>query len=233
MSYVKTKGIILQSFDSKEKDRIAVVLTDNFGKINVKFRSVKSSLSKRSGYTDDLTILEMMLYKNLNSFTATDVQIIDSFINIKSNLNNYYVLVYLKELPIVFLEYEQKESAVFDLVQQTLLALENHANADHTLLLFIFKFLTLVGLQISFDIGNNELIYFSPAKGGFNVENGLPVKSDIYKEMKHIASSDFGCELKEDLFREILKLLNIYISYHAESKHFAEFIENLRKINVR
>ncbi|MGC9125812.1 MAG: DNA repair protein RecO, partial [Caldisericaceae bacterium] len=104
MSYVKSKGIILQSYDSKEKDRISVVLTEALGKINVKFKSVKSSLSKRSGYTDDLTLLDMMIYKHFNSFTATDVEVINAFTNAKSNLDNYYALLYIKELPTIFLE---------------------------------------------------------------------------------------------------------------------------------
>jgi recombinational DNA repair protein (RecF pathway) len=147
-------------------------------------------------------------------------------------MSNYNALLYLKELPTVFLENGQKELLLFELVGETLIALDHNYDPSFTLLQFIFKFLTIAGLQINFGVAGNETIYFSPEEGGFNNNKGLPIRSDIYIEMRRISESDSYGTVNDRLSGEILNLLNLYISYHAESKHFADFIENLQKINA-
>ncbi len=232
MSYLKVKGIVLLSFDSKEKDRVSVVLTNNVGKIRVKFRSVKSSTSRRSGYTDDFTMTNILLYKKIDNFIATDLQIVDSFLDVKSILTNYFALSYIRELLILFLPYEQAEGNVFELVYDVLLALRFYSEPEQALLVFIFKFLIQIGIPISFIQDEYSRVYFSAERGGFNCKRGILVSEKIYKEMKEISESGFDKINKKEYFKEIMKLLNLFISYHSDSTKFIDFVENLQKINV-
>ncbi|MGC9125707.1 MAG: hypothetical protein ACP5GW_06270, partial [Caldisericaceae bacterium] len=126
----------------------------------------------------------------------------------------------------------QKENLLLELVEESMFALNEGSDPSFTLLKFVFQFLRIVGLGVRFDIGNEEAVYFSSEEGGFNTSKGIAVSESIYNEMKRIDSASSYSFCDKSMAESILDLLNSYIIYHSESKHFVDFVDNLKKINV-
>jgi len=63
MSYISVDAITINSIDAQDRDRYVLLFTDKFGKLNVKFKSVRSANSRRVGLTQDFTLERILLYK--------------------------------------------------------------------------------------------------------------------------------------------------------------------------
>lgn len=231
MGYVKLLAITLGEYETLDKSKNIISLTDKLGKINIKFKSAKSNSSKRSGYTYDFVLEKILLYKKNERYIATEVELIDAFENAKSTLDKIRCLLYMKELIIIFLGEEQSEEEIFNLLRVSLDLLNKGANEMNVLLYFIFNFYKFIGLPITPPQTESEQIFFSPEKGGFNETKGLPVKKEVANQIEKFYSLNI-IELQnyDNLyFNEIMKLLNIYALFHGNSNHLREFIQTLEK----
>lgn len=233
MGYVKLLAITLGEYETLDKSKNIISLTDKLGRIKIKFKSAKSNSSKRSGYTYDFVLEKILLYKKNERYIATEVELIDAFENAKSTLDKIRCLLYMKELIIIFLGEGQGEEEIFNLLRVSLDLLNKGANEMNILLYFIFNFYKFIGLPITPPQTEYEQIFFSPEKGGFNGTIGLPVKKEVANQIEKFYSLNI-IELQnyDNLyFNEIMKLLNIYALFHGNSNHLREFIQTLDKSN--
>ncbi len=231
MGYVKLLAITLGEYETIDKSKNIILLTDKRGKIKVKFKSAKSNSSKRSGYTYDFVLEKILVYKKNERYIATEVELIDAFENAKSTLEKIRCLLYMKELIIIFLGDEQSEEEIFDLLRVSLDLVNKGANELSILLYFIFNFYKFIGLPITPPPRKYEQIFFSPEKGGFNEIKGFPVKKEVAKQIEKFYSLNI-MELQnyDNLyFDEIMKLVNMYAIFHGNSNHLREFMDTFEK----
>jgi|GEM_PF-869583 len=228
MGYISVSGITLGSFESNTKDKSVIVLTDKIGKLRVRFKAVKSASSKRSGYAYDFVFEKILLYKKQDFYTATEARLINSFNGAKSSFKKANILNYFRELLIILLPYEQPDYNVFKLFLNTLTLLNNEANENLVLCYFTFNLLSFLGYPIKLPVNKNATIFFSPEKGGFNNESGIVVNMGIVKEIEKFLSLNIIKEPKYEIkhFDEILRLLNLFVGYHADSSHLNDFLDN-------
>ncbi len=231
MGYVALKGIVISAQSYREKDRILTIFSDQMGKIRAKIRSVRSANSKRSGLSDEFLYEKFLLYRKGNFFTITETELISAFLDAKAQIDNYLAFLYIKELVLLFIPYEQEDMRIFNLILNTLEFLKNRDVSKVATVYFVLHFLRFWGnpvktLQITADD-----VFFSAKEGGFNTEEGTKVNKAIMEQV-----SDFYEKNIEDINKTgneiaILRLLNEFIYYHTESKHFLKFLETIRKID--
>lgn len=235
MGYISVSGLTIASFDTKDADRYVLMLTDKLGKINIKFKSVRTSTSKRSGYTDPFVFEKLQLYKKGKTYIATEVEMLKNFEKAKYNLSKIWVLLYIKELISLLLPYEEENVQILNLTLETLDFLDSTENEydELTLLYFIFHLLKFIGTPIKFLLGTNNSIFFSIENDGFNLQSGFPVKKEVYSEAFLISNMNHPTPFKITQGKQILDLLNYYIVNKFELEEYQKFLESIKNVNVR
>ncbi len=231
MGYISIEGITISSYPHKEKDRVVIIFSEQLGKIQAQMRSVRSSNSKRSGLSDEFIYEKILLYKKNNWFTATDVTLIDAFVEAKSNIDNYKVFSYIRELVILLTPFEQPDKRIFDLILDTIKMLELTNAPDTVLVAFILHFLKYIGFPVQLPNKIKDSHYFLPESGGFNNFKGITVEQAVVKEIVFLANTPIKNINPVDSTKIILRLLNNFIVYHADSGHFIKFLETIQKLS--
>ncbi len=234
MGYVPLKGIIISSEPYREKDKILVIFTDKLGKIRAKIRSVRSGNSKRSGFADDFLYEELLLYKKGGYYSITEAKLLSAFLNAKLVPENYFTLLYIKELILLFVPYEQQDMRIFNLVKDTLSALSDPSMAKTFAVFFILRFFEYSGNPVLLASNGEGPVYFDPEKGGFSrsSEGGILVNRELAAEVENISHSEIENLHSPLSFQDqIIDLLNRFIAYHTGSKHFLKFLETIKKLD--
>ncbi len=231
MGYVPLKGVVISSIPHREKDKILIIFTDKLGKIRAKIRSVRSANSKRSGFADDFLLEKFLLYKKGDYYSVAETTLISAFSGAKSNIESYYALLYIKELVLLFTSYEDSDLRIFNLLVEVLYALSQGKPPKPVLIYFILKFLKYSGNEVLSGNKNQSRYFFDPEKGGFTETGGTQVSAAAASEMKFLSESDiFEIRGESGYEGEILELLNRFILYHTDSKHFSRFLETIKKL---
>ena len=87
---IKTNGIVLNSEDSGDADRIITLLTLDHGKIKAKMKGVKRAKAKLAYASFPFNFGEYMLIRTGRSYTVTNCSFVDNFQSLTYDLNKYY-----------------------------------------------------------------------------------------------------------------------------------------------
>jgi len=82
----KAEGIIIKKADLGESDRLFNVYTREFGKLQLKAKSVRKSESKLKGYLDIFNYARFLIVKSKTIDIITDVESMDCFLNMRADL---------------------------------------------------------------------------------------------------------------------------------------------------
>jgi hypothetical protein len=91
-------------------------------------------------------------------------------------------------------------------------------------------FLRYSGNPVKIISTNKNIVYFDAKEGGFTINEGIKVKRDVMEEIRLLYNLDIKDIEPYGNEKLILSLLNNFIFYHTNSKHFTEFLETIRKI---
>ena len=231
MGYVSVRGITIHSIPYKEKDKILVIFTDKLGKIKAKIRSVRSVSSKRSGLGDEFLYETMLLYRKSGYYTITEVKLNSAFLSAKSNFSTYILFAYIKELLVLLTMYEQSDIKLFNLVLNTLQYADKGYPIKTLTVYFILHFLRISGNPVNILDGKFDSLYFSPEKDGFNLTEGALIDGSYMETVRYLYSVDLENLKEVGNANGLLELLNNFIYYHTESKHFLNFVEMIHKLD--
>ena len=139
---LKTQAIILRSFDDGEADRTVIILTPEEGKLKARVRGARKINSRLGGHTDllNLTNLNVGLGNHLNVVTAADS--LNSFVNLKSNLERLASAIYLAELMNALIPEDVPHRSIFYLLLSALQELNKNKDP-----LIISRYLELKALE--------------------------------------------------------------------------------------
>ncbi|MDO8885836.1 DNA repair protein RecO [Candidatus Oleimmundimicrobium sp.] len=246
-SLCKTKGIVLKSIKLGEADKIITFFTDSQGKISAVAKGLRRTKSKFGGRLEPFTYVDLLLYQGRNLDTITQTEIIDSFSEIREDLNKIaYGFSALDLVNKISVEHE-KDRRVFEFLLSSLRTLsKTSVNMDLFLVAFDLKLLSLSGFLPVLSrcvicdkaVSGFEKIFFSCGNGGLVCEKCVhldyqrgeiesntifisPQAADlILILLKARADSFNNIEIPEGLKKEVIMIAKKYVNFniHAQLK---------------
>lgn len=120
MRTYKTAGIIIKRKNISEADRILTVFTKEHGKIQIKAKGVRKITSRRSSHVELLNYGIFNVYKGQGMPVLTEIQPIQSYRNIKSDLRKTGYSYHVCELIDGLCPEQQEMENIFHLLVETL-----------------------------------------------------------------------------------------------------------------
>ncbi|MFA5757948.1 MAG: DNA repair protein RecO [Clostridia bacterium] len=151
MDNIKCNAIVLSSKDYKEKDKIITLFSPDRGKFNAVLKSVKIANAKLKFAAQPFCFGEFMLVEHCGMYTVSGCTLVESFYEITTDLNKYYVGGAILEATSAIVLPEQIESGLFI---EILKALKNLAyssiNERIILIKFFLNIFSALGYKFSF-----------------------------------------------------------------------------------
>jgi DNA repair protein RecO (recombination protein O) len=248
----RVEAIVLKRSDHGEADRLLTLLTPDHGKMRAIAKGARKPSSRKSGHVELFTHCALMLAKGKTHDVVTQADTIDSFIELRDNLDRVGYAYYIAELVDRFSEEATENRALYDLLLHTLGWLGDESNrADLLARFFELRLLQYVGYQPQlFECTNCgkavEPIenYFSAEVGGVldpecaqaqrRVRDAQKITLNALKVLRYLQTRDWetvrGLRLTPDVMTEVEVLLQRYIVYHLErSLKSVDFLRELRR----
>ena len=167
MGSIKTKGIIIAEHNSGDFDKMVTLLTPGFGKIGCGAKGSRKPKSLLLAGTQFLCFGEYMLYKGTNSYSINSCETIESFYNLRCDLDKLNYSTYITKI-VADITYENVQCAnILQLFLNTLYTICN-LEKDLELVLATFKIKVLCLLGYTPNVREckgcketKELTYFS------------------------------------------------------------------------
>ena len=222
----KCQGIILKKQPFNEGDEIITFFTRELGKIRCLAKSVKQPKSKLQQKLQGLFVVDI-------SFThgklpkIISVEPVKVFSRMRENLESLKRAFYAQELVLKFTPDEQKNEALFFLLESFLEFLDSSAAGqilDVGLLKFKLEILRVLGLEVKVSAGDNQQIFFSAIRGGFSrtaSPDALKVSPAVYRLFLELKDLEFGNLNKVKNIgseKDLQNLLSQFVEYQLERK---------------
>ena len=119
-------ALVLRETKYKEADRILTLYTSQLGKITVKAPGALRKGSKIGAATQQLTYSELTLLSRQGMLTVSEAVFKESFKGLREDFENYCLGCYFAECVEALTVDEMKDTAVMQLILNSLFALSNH-----------------------------------------------------------------------------------------------------------
>lgn len=116
----KSEGIIIKRVNFGEADRILTIFTKHDGKLRVIANGVRKITSKRGGSLEIFNKIIAYIYTGKNLDSLNEVEVKESFLNLRKNLKKVSLGYYLCELVDGLCPEKQVHKEVFDLLERAL-----------------------------------------------------------------------------------------------------------------
>jgi DNA repair protein RecO (recombination protein O) len=148
-SHFRTQGIVLQKQDRGEADRVFIVFTKDFGKLQLRAVSERKITSKlRSGlelfFFSEIAFIQGKAYK-----TITDVALQERYRELRADIMSMRVVYRLAEIADEILKDQERDENIWNLFQETLVFFNrsNLSTKERNLAAyyFLWNLLTYIG----------------------------------------------------------------------------------------
>ena len=237
IKFISESGIVINKRDFGEADRYITVFTENYGKIVFLLKGIRKSKKRELSSVDILALSKFTFYKKADSYVVSSFSGIDSYIELKSNLDNLGIVLYLLAVLNEILMENNRKKSLYSVTIKTLNYLKNSMNKRQNYILIGYYLYYLIkdeGLKIELDEG----YYFSYEKSKFLLE-GEKYSYKISQEEKEIVELFVNCKVKsiidgkylfEDIER-VVELFERYINFHMgiqlKLKNYIMGVENV------
>lgn len=242
MNNFVTEAINLKAYNLSESDKIIVMYSKDKGLIKGVAKGVKKPKSKLGARMDLLVANKLMLYKGKNLDTICQAEALNTFNQIRQNMDKIFYSLYISEIVTNFgVEDDPCSGEIFDLLYKALDTI-SLAQSKTELLIAVLKFqlkmMLLSGLGIELNTClkcgcklQEDNMYFSSSLGGVickecNKFHGIPVVMH-YKLRDFLNSlektdfnvkTDFELKATEKICNVCFELLKGYINLHSPKK---------------
>jgi len=173
---VKVKGVILKTMDYKEKDKLMWVFTEEFGKISVLCKGVRSQKSKFQSLVRPLLFGDFLVYKGKSLYSLNEGSIINAFSKLSTTLELLTYGSYFVELvDIVSVDGEPQELVYRNLVTALYLLEADVIDMEVLTLAYEIKLIGLTGFKVG-----KEMVPFEMSQGAIKTAEFLQ-KTDFTK----------------------------------------------------
>ncbi|MBP3436918.1 MAG: DNA repair protein RecO [Clostridia bacterium] len=98
MALVQTKGLVVRVVNYGERDRILTVLTEDFGLITVMANGSRTLKSRALIAAEQFCYSQYILFHNKDKYTLREVELIESFFDIRADIERMALAGYLCEV---------------------------------------------------------------------------------------------------------------------------------------
>ncbi len=244
----QTEAIITRKTKLGEADRILTLYTPSLGKIQAVAKGVRRPRSKLSGHLELLGHSQVSLARGRNLDTITGSQTINSFLELKSNLELISYALYATELVNQFTAEHIENHPLFSLLLGTMRQLCQGVNSELVLRYFELNLLSDVGYRPQLrqcvlcrsplePVSNS----FCPAVGGMLCPGctrsqplSYPLSVNGLKVLRLLQDGDYSTtsrlKVNHELSRELEQLMRNYIKHLLEKEiKSAAWLDTLRE----
>ena len=146
MKLIKVKGIVIRESTYKDNDKIITILTDSIGKVSVIAKGAKKTNSPYLASSQYLVYSEFVLYQNTGYFYLNSASVINTFYNLRVDLDKLQTVFELTKLINSVTDENQDCERILKLFLNTIYALDK-IDKDKKLIVnaFKIKLFTLLG----------------------------------------------------------------------------------------
>lgn len=198
--FIRNKAFVLGNYSFGEADRNLIVLTEDFGKIQLTVKGILKSKKRDKVATEALSYVDLLLYKKGEQFIVSDFSSLENFIAIRQNLDSLSFAFYLLAVVNRFVFEGYRVPKIFKLLKNSLYYLNREATKKKQLVLLNYFLFILIKEEGIFRV-DEILIHL-------NLEEKEIVECIWKKQMENIYKEDRYTEEKLLL---LLKKLELYI----------------------
>ncbi len=213
----KVKGIILNTKDYLEADKIASIFSYEQGIISAKFVGVKKEKAKLKALAQPFTLAEFELITKKDFHTVKQGLVIDNFPQIISDYNKTICAFILVDIIKSILPKNKPESDLFLLSVNALKKIEQE-DAMQSLIEFIIQFIDELGEGLNL-FEQDGKVYLDKMVADFTPTptiNSVEIDKKVYKAL-------IVPNVNQNIKKSCLKLLNtiLLLKYDVELKSFS------------
>lgn len=248
MRLLKTEAIVLKNILLGETDKIAILFTKNYGKVQAVAKGARRSKSRFIGAVRTFNVGNYVLFEGQNYYYIDQWELLDAHIAFEKDLMKLSYAAYFVDMVNKVLHYDEKNSNLYSLLKNTLYCLDKFdINPEILSESYRLKFLTAIGYMPELDIcsscgENGNLKFFSPASGGLvcdgcrkRYNDVVKIHDDTIKALKYLLMTNLtnlkNLKLPGVIISEMDKIITEYIKVHMEMEFQTRtFLENLKKM---
>lgn len=179
MDLIKVKGIVIKEIQYKDNDKIITILTDKLGKISCIAKGAKKTNSPILANCQYLVFSEFVLYKNKSFYYINSAFVIDTFYNLKIDLDKLQMIFELTKLLQNVTDENQDTTDILKLFLNTLYIIDKlNKNNDLIISTFKIKLFCILGFTPRIDkcgkcgqalnkLNINDIIYYDYVRNIF------------------------------------------------------------------
>ncbi len=232
MNLIKVKGIVIKETQYKDNDKIITILTDKLGKVSCIAKGAKRTNSPILACSQYLVYSEFILYKGNNFYYINSASVINTFYNLRIDLDKLQVVFDLTKLIQNIVDENEDTSSILKLFLNTIYVIENYdKNIKVVVATFKIKLFDLLGYSPRIDKCSicGEQLYKKENNEGKNAD--IKLNNIIYYDY---VSNTFCCEdcIKDKDKRRYIELSKtsvIAIKYVLASEIKKIFSFNLKE----
>ncbi len=153
MNFIPARGFVLEARSYAEADKIVQLYTFQLGRVKAIVKGVRKPKSKLSSAIDLFTESAFSLHKKPSAdlYVLSQAKVLDSHGELKKDLVTITALQVLADLLVQTLHDIEPHPEVYDLVRETLAALDGKSGPESVLAAFALKFLDRMGYPLELD----------------------------------------------------------------------------------
>ena len=242
----KTEAIVLRHQNLGDADKIVTAYSPFLGKLRLVGKGVLKPKSRLGGHVEPLSQVSLLIAQGQNLDVISQVSPIESFVELRDDLQRTAQALYAVELLDLFTGEEDASPELYEALRETLKALATNRDGGLVLRHFQLRLLDIVGFgpELGSCVGCRATSFaggasFSPLAGGLLCANcaegdgaGRPISRDALVSFRYLRNAELSAISEkltpEGLAGEMELLLGRYIRYQLERDvRSAEFLDRL------
>ncbi len=240
----KIDGIVVTETPYGDNSKIINVLTKDYGLIGIMCKGVKSLRNPLRAKTEKFTLASFHVeYKEAKLSKLIDIDIINSFKNIRNDIILISYASYLTELTYQVYKHSE-DNDIYDLYIESLIKIDSGLDPLIITNILELKYLEYLGVGLNLDScikcgSKKNIVTIDPDEGGYickdcytneiilNPKTILMLRKYLLIDIKSISTISIKKEVVEEIDKFLSKYYERYTGLYLKSK---DFLKNIKYI---
>ena len=248
----RTHAVVLRRRDYGDADRILTVVTPALGKLTLIAKGVRKTSSRKAGHLELLTHTSLIIAKARTWDIVTEASTVESFRNVREDLDSISRASFLCELVDNFVESEDENQPLWELLLLALRELDSgQCDPQGLLCWFELHLLGVSGFQPQLFHCLNCGEEIEPVVNAFSLSEGgifcprcaegrsdtEPIEADVLKVLRYLQSHDWPdvrrIAIRPHIVRRVDNLLYRYLLTILERQlRSVDFMRRLQNMAI-